>query len=86
MSAATERPAEPPRSVRIEFWLIRRDGTNVTGGAEVDDLAAWTEAAYRRRVRLLQAWPKGGDRNEPIASIVRHPDTNRRVWWAEAAR
>jgi hypothetical protein len=65
------------------YQATRRDGAGVNGSRAVaaGELAGWVRGRYAagwRRLVVVDA-----STGEPVAEITRHPDTGRRVWWAD---
>lgn len=57
-----------------------RAGRSVVGTLPADvDLVDFVEARYRRRWRWLDVV----DGDVQVGRICAHPDTGRRIWWAE---
>jgi hypothetical protein len=70
----TERPR-----LAIVYRGRNAAGTGVTGRAQIDDLAAWTEERFQGGWQELVARPIGG--RDPIAGITNI--TGSRTWWAD---
>jgi hypothetical protein len=63
----------------VHYRGIRRDGVGV-GGQLSDPLANWVEARFKAGWRKLTVTYNG----EQVGGIAPHPDTGRRIWWADA--
>lgn len=69
-----------------KLQLLRYEGEDRDGAEQhgvVSGVSAGTlvETKYRGRWRSLIV--RSGDGNDVVGEIMRHPDTGRRVWWAE---
>ncbi len=69
----------------MTMWkYIGRDktGTGRVGAFCADSVAEFVKSRYRRGWRTLKVTPLD-DSDTEAGAISRHPDTGRRVWWAE---
>lgn len=65
----------------VEFWGHNRVGTSVTGRIGDKAVSTFVASCYRRRWRDLRVERDGVE----VGHIGAHPDSGKRVWWAESS-
>jgi hypothetical protein len=89
----TETPAAPGEPFETYSWAgTDRHGVAHMGrtGFTLAQIAQATENYYRkgwRSLRVARGWDvPGADTPDLVAAIGPHPETGKRIWWAEGAQ
>lgn len=87
LSDGTDRPATDAADVvdhrRLEYRGQTRHGVYAMGSSIMEP-AALVEELYRKGWRVGTQVSDAATQ-QIVGEIVRHPDTRRRIWWADAA-
>lgn len=64
----------------FKFLGVNRGGAHTVGTFDAESCGVFVERCFVRRWQALTVTVAG----EEVGGIVDHPDTGKRIWWAES--